>query len=71
MSGVDDVIDPPPDNEEKSDGKEDTIDGKEEDKSSLTTSVSDSDSASLTESWTLLEKEEDNANAVKVLISQQ
>ena len=66
MSGVEDGIDPHP---EKCDGKEDRIEEKEEEKSILTTSVSDSDSASLTESWTLLEKEEDNA--VKVMIKQQ
>jgi len=61
MSGVEDVIDPPPDKDEKSEEKGDTIEDKEEDKSCLTTSVTDSDSASVTESWTLLEKEEENA----------
>jgi len=68
MSGVEDVIHPPPDDHEKSIEKEETadsIDEKEEDKASLTTNLTDSDSASLTgstsESWTLLEKEEDDA----------
>ena len=71
MSGVEEVIPPPPDNHEKSVEKEelsDTIDGKDEDKASLTTSLTDSDSASLTgsasESWTLLEKEEDDIQKV-------
>ena len=71
MSGVEDVIDPPPDNSEKSDQKEDTIDVKEEEKSSLTTSVTDSESASLTEStnesWTILDKEEDNSQKVMLV----
>ena len=65
MSGVEDVIDPPPDKDEKSEVKGDTIEEKE-DKSSLTTSVTDSDSASVTESWTLLEKEEENAPGVTI-----
>ena len=64
MSGVEDVINPPTANNEKSDEKEDTIDGKEEDKKSLTTNDTDTRSASLmestTESWTHLSKEEDN-----------
>ena len=71
MSGVEDVIHPPPDDHEKSIEKEETadsIDEKEEDKASLTTSLTESDSASLTgstsESWTLLEKEEDDAQKV-------
>ena len=66
MSGVEDVIDPPPDKDEKSEEKGDTIEDKEEDKSCLTTSVTDSDSASVTESWTLLEKEEENAPRVTI-----
>ena len=68
MSGVEDVIDPPPDNSEKSDQKEDTKDGKEEGKSSLTTNVTDSDSASLTiEPWTILDNEEDNSLKVMII----
>ena len=71
MSGVEDVIDPPPDNSEKSDQKEDTKDGKEEGKFSLTTSVTDSESAILTESntesWTILDKEEDNSLKVMII----
>eukprot|EP00092_Neocalanus_flemingeri_P017259 GFUD01018662.1.p1 GENE.GFUD01018662.1~~GFUD01018662.1.p1 ORF type:complete len:1085 (+),score=424.13 GFUD01018662.1:56-3310(+) len=66
MSGVEDVINPPPDDREKSVEKEelsDTIDGKDEDKASFTASLTDSESTSLTgstsESWTLLEKEEE------------
>jgi len=65
MSGVEDVVNPPPDETEKTVEKEelsDSTDGKEEDKASLTTSLTDSGSTSLTgstsESWTLLEKEE-------------
>ena len=68
MSGVEDVINPPTANNEKSDEKEDTIDGKEEDKTSLITNDTDSDPANLTESttesWTGLSKEEDNAPKV-------
>eukprot|EP00092_Neocalanus_flemingeri_P032916 GFUD01035798.1.p1 GENE.GFUD01035798.1~~GFUD01035798.1.p1 ORF type:complete len:1214 (-),score=439.26 GFUD01035798.1:620-4261(-) len=66
MSGVEDVINPPPDDREKSVEKEDlsdTLDGKDEDKASFTASLTDSESTSLTgstsESWTLLEKEEE------------
>eukprot|EP00092_Neocalanus_flemingeri_P017260 GFUD01018663.1.p1 GENE.GFUD01018663.1~~GFUD01018663.1.p1 ORF type:complete len:1094 (+),score=426.85 GFUD01018663.1:58-3339(+) len=66
MSGAEDVINPPPDDREKSVEKEelsDTIDGKDEDKASFTASLTDSESTSLTgstsESWTLLEKEEE------------
>ena len=71
MSGVEDVINPPPDDHEKNVGKEelsDTIDSKDEDKASLTTSLTDSETTSLTgstsESWTLLEKEEDDIQKV-------
>ena len=68
MSGVEDVINPPTANNEKSDEKEDTIDGKKEDKKSLTTNDTDTRSASLMESttelWTHLSKEEDNAPKV-------
>ena len=60
MSGVEDVINPPTANNEKSDEKEDTIDVKEEDKTSLTTNDTDSDLANLTESTTESRKEEDN-----------
>ena len=68
MSGVEDVINPPTTNNEKSDEKEDTIDGKEEDKTRLTTNDTDSESANLTdsttESRTRLSKKEDNAPKV-------
>ena len=60
MSGVEDVINPPTANKEKTDEKDDTIDGKEEDKTSLTTNDTDSDLANLTESTTESRKEEDN-----------
>jgi len=56
MSSVEEVSDPPPDKTDIDKEKEDnTLD------SELTTSKTESDSASLTGSWTLLEKEEDNS----------
>ena len=71
MSGVEDVINPPTANKEKTDEKDDTIDGKEEDKTSLTTNDTDSELANLTESTTEsrthLCKEEDNAPKVMII----
>ena len=71
MSGVEDVINPPTANKEKTDEKDDTIDGKEEDKTSLTTNDTDCESANLMESTTelrtCLSKEEDNAPKVMII----
>ena len=71
MSGVEEVVDHPPDNLGENPKKMetlDTVDSKDEDKTSLNSSLTDSDSASLTgstsDSWTILDKEEEEIKKV-------